>query len=130
RSNTIDSGRPSPKLPNAPQRMNSLKDANRPVLPRSNSLRNPPVRSNSLRGGSPQLRGRGGRLMPQRQNTTARAEFLQRQMKNMSLSDDEGYADYLKNFNDNEEYSQVYDFMLGNDKYYNENSDYSRPNLN
>ncbi|CAG8543608.1 4044_t:CDS:2, partial [Acaulospora colombiana] len=132
RSNTMDSGRPSTKLSNAPLRVNSVRDQNRSAPTRSDSLRS---RSNSPRG-SPQLRGRGGRPMPQRQNTSARAQFLQKQMQNMSLSDEESYTEYFQNsdqsnpINNNGDYNQMYDFNSGNNKYYSEDSDYLRPNQN
>lgn len=135
---------------NPPGRLNSLRTPNRgPPLRdgpmRSNSLRDPPNRSNSLRNGPPRmnsLRGRGNaRAMPQRSNTQGRAQFLQQQMSKMSVSDDDqGYNDYFQN-NDqysnnnlvspplsNEDYSQVYDFKLGGDPYYNGDNAYNSPN--
>ncbi|CAG8580513.1 13277_t:CDS:10 [Cetraspora pellucida] len=98
RSNTIDGGRPSPKLPTVPARVNPAREPNRPTMQRSSSLRDPmgssslrePItRSNSLRTVSP----RGGVRTPQRLNTVSRQQYLQQQMKNMTVTDG-GYNDY------------------------------------
>ncbi|CAI2180339.1 8312_t:CDS:2 [Funneliformis geosporum] len=131
RSKTLDNSRGSLKLPsNGPSRMTSLRDPNRGPLRdgpmRSNSLRES-SRSNSIRNGPPRvnsIRGRPtGRQIPQRSNTQGRTQFLQQQMSKMSVSDDDqGYNDYYQDVdqyvNNNitsppEDYSQVYDFMMG-----------------
>ncbi|CAG8550770.1 4741_t:CDS:2 [Racocetra fulgida] len=112
RSNTIDGGRPSPKLPTVPVRVNSARESNRPPMQRSSSLRDPvgnsnlrdPLsRSNSLRAVSP----RGGVRTPQRLNTVNRQQYLQQQMKNMTVTD--GYNDYNQDPGqyDNEDYNQI-----------------------
>lgn len=129
RSNTIDGGRPSPKLPTVPARVNSAREANRPSMQRSSSLRDPVgssslrdpvgssnlrdplVRSNSLRAVSP----RGGVRTPQRLNTVNRQHYLQQQMKNMTVADD-SYNDYNQdpsqyNSVNNEDYNQMYTFV-------------------
>ncbi|CAG8815661.1 14901_t:CDS:2, partial [Racocetra persica] len=105
-------GRPSPKLPTVPVRVNSTREPNRPTMQRSSSLRDPvgasnlrdPLsRSNSLRAVSP----RGGVRTPQRLNTVNRQQYLQLQMKNMSVTD--GYNDYNQDPGqyDNEDYNQI-----------------------
>ncbi|RIB16941.1 hypothetical protein C2G38_2089552 [Gigaspora rosea] len=106
RSNTIDNGRPSPKLPTVPARMNSAREPSRPSVQRSSSAKDPIVRSNSFRtsrSNSP----RGSLRSPQRQNTVGRQQFLQQQMKNMSVTD--GYNDYNQDSDpyNSEDYNQI-----------------------
>ncbi|CAG8513390.1 24593_t:CDS:10 [Dentiscutata erythropus] len=107
RSNTIDNGRPSPKLPTVPARMNSAREPSRPSIQRSSSAKDTIARSNSLRtsrSNSP----RGSVRSPQRQNTVGRQQFLQQQMKNMTVTDG-SYNDYNQDSDqyNSEDYNQI-----------------------
>ncbi|CAG8433767.1 11085_t:CDS:10 [Ambispora gerdemannii] len=154
RSNTIDSGRPSPKLPSGIQRQNSLRNVgNSESLKRENSLQ-----SNKV---------------PRRSNTQMRAQYLQKQIqvtqKNMSSSSisKDPVAEYSSQFYQQfpppptrqqflpqsppllspqqqktpinteedrriESFNQLYDFMLNNDDYYkaDDGASYNSPILN
>ncbi|KAG9287906.1 hypothetical protein G9A89_017501 [Geosiphon pyriformis] len=130
RSNTIDSGRPSPKLPPGPQRQSSMKN----ISSNNKETHNIPQRQYSLRN-TQRSPSREKTQSPQRQGTLIRTQFLQKQiqaqqiqsgMAKMTLSDEPNNNIYIQYHeepesmysNINGAYNQAHHYASKNEEYH------------